>query len=98
MAKISLLLLGVLVVCALAIVAAQNKTRRLFSELEREQERSRQLEVEYGQLQLEASTWGLHARVERLATGQLGLRAPDPSRIRVVPVRGAAPAAAEGAR
>lgn len=86
MAKLNLLLLGVLVVCALAVVAAQNRTRRLFSELEREQERSRQLEIEYGQLQLEASTWGLHARVERLATGQLGLRAPDPSRIRVVSV------------
>jgi len=28
------------------------------------QERSRQLGVEYGQLQLEASTWAVHARVE----------------------------------
>ncbi len=94
MAKLNLLLLGILVVCALAIVAAQNKTRRLFSELEREQDRSRQLDVEYGQLQLEASTWGLHARVERIAAGQLGLRAPDPARIRVVTVPDATPGSA----
>jgi cell division protein FtsL len=35
-------------------------------------------------LQLEASTWGLHSRVERIAAGTLGLRAPDPRRVRVV--------------
>jgi cell division protein FtsL len=90
MAKLSLLLLAVLVACALAIVTSQNKARRLFAELEREQERARQLEVEYGQLQLEASTWGLHARVERIATGTLGLRAPEPGRIRVIPRAAAA--------
>lgn len=94
MAKLNLLLLGVLVVCALAVVAAQNRTRRLFSELEREQDRSRQLDVEYGQLQLEAGTWGLHVRVERIAAGQLGLRAPDPARVRVVNLPAAAPEAA----
>jgi cell division protein FtsL len=89
MAKLNLLLLAALVVCALAVVAAQNKARRLFADLEREQERARQLDIEYGQLQLEASTWGLHARVERVATGTLGLRAPDPARIRVIGRRSA---------
>jgi cell division protein FtsL len=84
MAKLNLLLLVVLVACALGVVTSQNKARRLFADLEREQERARQLEVEFGQLQLEASTWGLHARVERVAAGTLGLRAPDPGRIRVI--------------
>ena len=93
MAKLSLLLLAVLVVCALAIVTSQDKARRLFTELEREQERARQLEIEFGQLQLEASTWGLHARVERIATRTLGLRAPEPGRIRLVAPRAARPAA-----
>ena len=53
-------------------------------ELEREQDRSRALEIEYGQLQLESSTWGLHSRVERIATGALGMRAPDPRRVKIV--------------
>lgn len=85
MAKLNLLLLAVLVACALGLVTSQHKARKLFSDLEREHQRARELDVEYGQLQLEASTWGLHSRVERIATGTLGLRAADPRRVRVVP-------------
>jgi cell division protein FtsL len=83
-AKLNLLLLAVLVACALGLVTSQHKSRKLFSDLEREHNRARELDVEYGQLQLEASTWGLHSRVERIATGTLGLRAADPRRVRVV--------------
>jgi cell division protein FtsL len=86
-AKLNLLLLLVLVVCALGLVTSQHKSRKLFSELEREQERSRALDVEFGQLQLEASTWGLHSRVEKIAVGTLGMRAPDPRRVRMVEAR-----------
>ena len=88
MAKLNLLLLAVLVACALGLVTSQHRARKLFSDLERENSRARELDVEYGRLQLEASTWGLHSRVEKIATGSLGLRAADPRRIRVV-VRGA---------
>ena len=84
MAKLNLLLLLVLVVCALGLVTSQHKSRKLFSELEREQERSRALDVEYGQLQLESSTWGLHSRVERIAAGTLGMRSPDPRRVKIL--------------
>jgi len=90
-AKLNLLLLLVLVVCALGLVTSQHKARKLFSELERMQARARELDIEYGKLQLEASTWGLHARIERVATGALGMRVPDARRVRVVGV-------AEGAR
>jgi len=83
-AKLNLLLLLVLVVCALGLVTSQHKSRKLFTELDREQERGRALEVEYGQLQLESSTWGLHSRVERIAGGALGMRAPDPRRVKMV--------------
>jgi cell division protein FtsL len=83
-AKLNLLLLLVLVVCALGLVTSQHKSRKLFSELERERERGRALDVEYGQLQLESSTWGLHSRVERIASGRLGMRVPDPRRVRIV--------------
>ena len=67
MAKLNLLLLLVLLVCALGLVTTQQKARKLFTQLELEQGRARDLEIEYGQLQLEASTWGLHAR----GSGQL---------------------------
>jgi cell division protein FtsL len=83
-AKLNLLLLAVLVACALGLVTSQHHARKRFSELEREHARARELDVQYGRLQLEASTWGLHSRVERIALGTLGLRAPDPRRVRVI--------------
>ncbi len=89
MAKLNLLLLLVLVVCALGLVTSQHNARKLISELERAQTRARELDVEYGKLQLEASTWALHTRVERVATGTLGMRTPDARRVRVVSVGGA---------
>jgi cell division protein FtsL len=83
-AKLNLLLLAVLVACALGLVTSQHRARKYFSELEREQGRARELDIEHGRLQLEASTWGLHPRVERIAGSALGMRAPDPRRVRAV--------------
>ena len=85
MAKLNLLLLAVLAACALGLVTSQHKARRAFSQLEREQALARELEADYGRLQLEASTWGLHQRVERIAASALGMRAPDARRVRLVP-------------
>ena len=87
MAKLNLLLLAVLVACALGLVTSQHRARKLFSELEREQARARQFDIEHGQLQLEASTWGLHRRVESVAVKALGMRTPDPRRVRMVTPR-----------
>jgi cell division protein FtsL len=86
-AKLNLLLLAVLVACALGLVTSQHKARKLYSELEREQERARELDIEQGQLQLEAGTWGLHQRVERIAASVLGMRAPDARKVRLLPAR-----------
>jgi cell division protein FtsL len=83
-AKLNLLLLAVLVACALGLVTSQHRARKLFSDLERELSHARELDIDYGRLQLEASTWGLHQRVEKIATGQLRMRTPDPRRVRII--------------
>lgn len=85
MARLNLVLLGILVVCALLVVTSQYKARTLHVELQKEQELSRQIEVEWGQLQLEQSTWAMHARIEKIASGQLMMHVPPPSRVQVVP-------------
>ncbi|MNC88939.1 cell division protein FtsL [compost metagenome] len=85
------MLLAVLIACALGLVTSQHQSRKLYVELQREQEQAKQLEVEWGQLQLEASTWATHARVEKFAVQSLGMRVPPASRIQVV-----APAAPGG--
>ena len=84
MAKLNLLLLAVVVACALGLVTSRHEARKLFSDLEREHGRARELDVQFGRLQLEASTWGLHSRVEKIAVGTLGLRSPEPRRTRLV--------------
>ena len=80
----NLILLAVLTACALGLVTSQDKTRKLFAELEREQERAKKLDVEWGQLQLEQSTWAMHARVEKIARERLRMSVPDAKRIEMV--------------
>ena len=84
MARLSLLLLAVLTACALGLVTSRHQARKLFSELEQQQERTRQLDVEYGQLQLESSTWAMHARIERIARQALRLKMPENSRVKII--------------
>jgi cell division protein FtsL len=84
MTRLNLLLLAIVAICAIATVTSQHKARKLLMDLEREQARARALDVEWGQLQLELSTWGLHSRVERLAAARLGMRAPDARRTQLV--------------
>jgi cell division protein FtsL len=91
MARLNFLLLAALTACALGLVTSQHQARKLYVELQKEQELAKQLEVEWGQLQLEQSTWATHARVEKLAVQALGMRVPSSSRIQVI-----APAGTEG--
>ena len=84
MARLNLILLAIAVACALAVVTSQHTARKLYVELQKEQGLARQLEVEWGQLQLEQSTWAMHARIEKIAGGQLLMHVPPPSRVQVV--------------
>ncbi len=78
--RANLLLSGLLVMCALGLVTSQHKVRRMVTQHEHEMTRSRTLDVEFGQLQLEQSTQAMHARVERIAAEKLRMRPTDPSR------------------
>ena len=85
MMRLNALLFAVLLLCALAVVTSQNEARRLFAALQDEQDRSRELEIQFGQLQLEQSTWAMQSRVEQIASKKLGMRVPETDRVRVVP-------------
>ena len=87
MTRVNLLLLCVLIGCALSLVTSRHHARRLFVELEREQARARQFDVEYGQLSLEQSTWGMPARVEKIARESLRMQLPRSSRVEIVEER-----------
>jgi cell division protein FtsL len=88
-ARFNLFLLLAAVLCALGIVTSQHKARKFFQALELEQERTKQLEVEYGQLQLELSTWATSPRIERVARERLRMRLPEAGDIVTLPRGGA---------
>jgi cell division protein FtsL len=81
---LNFLLLAAVVVCALSVVTSQHKARKLFVKLQSEKEHARQMDVEWGQLQLEQSTWATPARVEKIATQQLQMRLPKNEQIQFV--------------
>ncbi len=81
MLRVNILLLLAIVVCSLSVVTSQHKARRLFQTMEAEQERARQLEIEFGQLQLELSTWATSPRIEKIAHDKLKMRTPETAKI-----------------
>lgn len=85
MTRVNLVLLLLLVLCALSLVTSRHQARRVFVDLERAQAEQRAYETEYGQLQLEQSTWGMPARVEKIAREQLRMQLPTAARTEVVP-------------
>ena len=77
MFRLNMFLFLIVVFCALAAVTSQHRARKLFQGLEAEQERGRQLDIEFDQLQIEMSTWATHPRIEKIARERLLMAVPD---------------------
>jgi cell division protein FtsL len=86
--KILGITLAVLWVAALGSAAgaiySKHRARELFVTLERLNNQRDNLEVEWGQLQLEQSAWSTHAFVERVASTKLKMTTPPPKDIELV--------------
>jgi len=83
MSRLNAVLALLLMVCALAVIQSQHRSRTYFVELERLKKQAHVLDEQWGQLQLEQSTWANPARVDALARTQLGLIAPPNDRVRI---------------
>ena len=69
---------------SLGVVTSQHRARKYYFELEQQQELTKKYQTEFGQLQLEQSTWAMHSRIEELATKKLNMLVPDAIRIQVI--------------
>ncbi|MDX1443168.1 MAG: cell division protein FtsL [Gammaproteobacteria bacterium] len=58
---------------ALLVVKMRHENRIHFVELQQLQETRDELQVQWGQLQLEQSAWATHGRIERIAREQLDM-------------------------
>jgi len=70
------LLITAVFLSALAVIDARHENRRLFAQLQQLRQQRDQLNVEWGQLLLEQSTWSTHSRIEQMATQQLDMQMP----------------------
>jgi cell division protein FtsL len=74
----------VCVISALALVYTKHESRKLFIELEQLTTERDELNIEWGQLQIEQSTWATHARIEQVALQELSLIRPRSTDIYVI--------------
>jgi|TARA_B100001059_G_C17691317_1_gene505105 cell division protein FtsL len=66
------------------LIYSKHESRKLFIELERLTHETDNLNIEWGQLQIEQSTWATHARIERVAIDDLSLIRPISSEIYLI--------------
>ena len=78
MNKLGLLVVMVVavLVSAVAVIEAKHESRKRFVALQVLEKARDQMNVEWGQLQLEQGTWATNSRVERIAREQLHMVIP----------------------
>lgn len=69
---------------AAGAIWCKHRSREMFVELESLNARRDNLEIEWGQLQLEQSAWSTHAFVERVASTKLRMATPPPKEIEII--------------
>ncbi len=79
-----LIISSAVIVTSIGVVYAKYGSRKYFVELEVLRLKQDELDVEWGQLQLEQSTWATHHRVERMARTKLKMHIPTPADVMVV--------------
>ncbi|MCB1857040.1 MAG: cell division protein FtsL [Gammaproteobacteria bacterium] len=80
-----MLVLALLVLLtSVGVVYAKYASRRYFVELEAMRASQDTLDVEWGQLKLEQSTWATHHRIEQVARKKLKMHIPTAADIMVV--------------
>ncbi len=69
---------------AAGAIYCKHRARELFVQLERLNGQRDNLQIEWGQLQLEQSAWSTHAFVERVASTKLHMAMPPPKEIEII--------------
>ncbi len=81
---LTIVLVSICFFSALALIYTKHESRKLFIELEQLTYERDELNIEWGQLQIEQSTWATHARIEKVALEELSLARPASSEIFVI--------------
>jgi cell division protein FtsL len=60
--RVAVILLVLVMLCAMGVITSQHRARKYFNDLEVGQAAAKKLDEEFGQLQIEQSTWATHKR------------------------------------
>ncbi len=86
--KLMLSLIAVLVLAimgtSIAVIYTRHQTRNLFINLQKLHKQIDELNVEWGQLQLEQSAWSSHGRIEKIARKKLNMKVPKADEIKYI--------------
>jgi cell division protein FtsL len=83
--RLSIVLLGLaLLGSSLGVVYSKQEARNRFNDLQRLTRERDELDIEWGQLQLEQSTWATNGRVESVARDDLHMVIPQATDLRIV--------------
>jgi cell division protein FtsL len=83
--RLSIVLLGLAVLgSSLGVVYSKQEARNRFDDLQRLTRERDELDIEWGQLQLEQSTWATNGRVESVARDDLHMVIPQATDLRIV--------------
>ncbi|NYT24902.1 cell division protein FtsL [Alcaligenaceae bacterium] len=80
MGRFCIFLAAVLMVSAISLVTARHQSRQLFVALERLEDRSRELDIDWRRLQLERAELARNARIDHIARTDLGMVTATPDR------------------
>jgi cell division protein FtsL len=69
---------------SLGVIYGKQQARSRFNELQRLTRERDELDIEWGQLQLEQSTWSANGRVENVARDDLHMVIPQANDLRIV--------------
>lgn len=69
---------------ALGVVYVKHRARTVFHQLQQLSLERDELDIEWGRLRLEQSTWATQGRIEQLARSELSMRTPEPKDIVVI--------------
>jgi len=77
-------LVFVIVASAIGVIYAKHRNRMLYVELRELEVNRDNLNVDWGRLQLEQSTWATHGRVESAARKRLNMRNVDYAEVVII--------------
>lgn len=86
-AWIQLLLFGVVLLSALAVVYVTNQHRMTIAQLQRAEQKAHKLQLHWGQLLLEQASLSTPARVQQFATEKLKMAVPTNQRIKILSIK-----------